>query len=142
MRDPSGVTPDQAFYTTAPKTTLLETLTRYATRWSIETAFQNAKSHFGFEDPQNRTKQAVQRTAPMGMVFYSLVVLWFAKVGHKRCKFPNRPWYSSKATPSFLDRVVTIERESLREYFSQDPVLTRGAAKILRLFDEVFRPTG
>ena len=36
--------------------------------WQIETAFQNAKSHFGFEDPQNRT----ERTAPMGMVFYSL----------------------------------------------------------------------
>lgn len=142
VRDPSGVTPDQAFYTTDLETTLLDTLSAYATRWSIETAFQNAKSHFGCEDPQNRTKAAVERTAPMGMVFYSLVVMWFATVGHKRCKFPNRPWYSSKATPSFLDMVVTIERESLREHFSQDPVLTRVAQKILRLFDEVFRPTG
>ncbi len=142
VRDPSGVTPDQAFYTTDLTTKPHETLSGYGARWSIETAFQNAKSHFGFEDPQNRTKRAVERTAPMGMVFYSLVVLWFTQVGHKRCKFPNRPWYRWKSTPSFLDMLATIQRESLREHFSQDPALKRAARKIIRVFDEALRPTG
>ena len=142
VRDPSGVTPDQAFYTTDLTTKAVDTLSRYAARWSIETAFQNAKSHFGFEDPQNRTKLAVERTAPMGMVFYSLVVVWFANVGHKQCKFPNRPWYYWKSTASFLDMIVTIQRESWREHFLQDPALKRGARKLIRLFDESLRPTG
>jgi SRSO17 transposase len=142
VRDPSGVTGDQAFYTTDLSMKPLDTLTRYAARWSIETAFQNAKSHFGFEAPQNRKKRAVERTAPMGMVFYSLVVVWFAHGGHQRCKFPNRPWYRWKSTASFLDMIVTIQRESLREHFSGDPTLKGGVAEIIRLFDQAFRPTG
>ncbi len=108
-------------------------------RWSIEVAFQNAKSHFGFEDPQNRTRRAVERTAPMGMALYSLVVVWFAKVGHKHCKFPNRPWYTKKSTPSFVDMLATIKRESLREHFLQDLKMNQGGRKILRLFDQAFR---
>ena len=142
VRDASRSTPDQAFYTTDHSTTALETLSRYAARWSIETAFQNAKSHFGFEDPQNRTVRAVERTAPMGMVFYSLVVVWFAKTGHRSCKFPSRPWYRWKATASFLDMLVTIKRESLKEHFLRDPLLYRSSRKILLLFDNSLRPTG
>jgi hypothetical protein len=30
----------------------------------------------GFEDPCNRTERAVERTAPLALVSYSLVVLW------------------------------------------------------------------
>jgi len=142
VRDPSGVTPDKAFYTTDLTTKPHDTLPRYGARWAIETASQNAKSHFGFEDPQNRTKRAVERTAPMGMVFYSLVVVWFAEVGHKRCRFPIRPWYRWKSTPSFLDILATIQRESLREHCLRDPVLKQGARKIIRLFDDVLRSTG
>lgn len=142
VRDPHGVTPDQAFYTTDLTTPALDTLAAYATRWSIETAFQNAKSLFGFEDPQNRTKLAVERTAPLGMVLYSLVIVWFATVGHKRCRFPCRPWYDWKSKASFLDMLVTIQRESWREHFSADPVLKRGVRKIIQLFDLSLRPTG
>ncbi len=78
----------------------------------------------------------------MGMVFYSLVVVWFAQAGHKRCKFPNRPWYRWKSTPSFLDMLATVQRESLREHFLQDPILKQGRRKILRLFDSAFRLAG
>ena len=142
VRDPSGTSNDQAFYTTDLGLRSEETLAGYTMRWSIEVAFQNAKSHFGFEDPQNRTRRAVERTAPLGMVLYSLVVVWFAKVGHKHCRFPNRPWYTKKSTPSFTDMLATIKRESLREHFLQDPILKQGRRKILRLFDSAFRLAG
>jgi hypothetical protein len=138
VRDPSKSN-DQAFYTTDLGLRSDETLAGYAMRWCIEVAFQNAKSHFGFEDPQNRTRRAVERTAPMGMALYSLVVVWFAKFGHKHCKFPNRPWYTKKSTPSFVDMLATIKRESLREYFLQDLKMNQGGRKILRLFDKAFR---
>ena len=138
VRDPSGKSNDQAFYTTDLGLRSEETLTGYAMRWCIEVAFQNAKSHFGFEDPQNRTRRAVERTAPMGMTLYSLVVVWFANVGHKHCKFPNRPWYTKKSTASFVDMLATIKRESLREHFLQDLKKNQGGRKILRLFDKAF----
>ena len=136
------MTKDQAFFTTDLGTRKNGILTGYAKRWSIEVAFHNAKSHFGFEDPQNRTPKAVLRTAPFGMVLYSLVITWFAKEGHRRSRFPKRPWYTTKSTPSFADMLTTIRRESLREHFSQDLRQNRGSRKILRLFEQTLALTG
>jgi hypothetical protein len=34
--------------------------------------------------------KAVERTAPMALFLYSLVVVWFHKAGHQFVRFPNR----------------------------------------------------
>jgi len=134
IRDPSGNTRDQAIYTTDLNASAEVILMSYAQRWSIEVAFENSKSHFGFEDPQNRNKKAVERTAPIGMVLYSLVIAWFAQYGYKKCSFPYRPWYTRKATPSFVDMIATLRRESARQYFLNTPQWNQGTRKIMRLF--------
>lgn len=139
VRTPNGTRRLQAFYTTDLAASAEETLTRYAKRWAIEVAFENAKGHLGFEDPQNRTRRAVERTAPIAMVMHSLVILWFAQVGHSRCTFPNRPWYRGKSTPSFADMLATLRRESMSEYFQRDPQLRQRSRKILRLLDNALR---
>ena len=142
VEEKKGSSKYQAFFTTDQRATPKDTLEGYARRWSIEVAFQNAKSHFGFEDPQSWTPKAVERTAPIGMTLYSLVVAWFAKTGHRRCRFPRRPWYRSKSTASFSDMLATIQRESLREHLGTDPALEQGTRKILRLFDGALRAVG
>jgi hypothetical protein len=48
----------------------------YCLRWSLEVTFQETKGHLGLEGPQNRTELAVQRTAPLALCLYSLVILW------------------------------------------------------------------
>jgi len=142
VRDPAKKTPDQAFFTTVLETTPEQVLERYAQRWSIEVAFQNTKSHFGFEDPQSRKRKAVERTAPLAMVLYSLVVAWFAQVGFKKYKAIDRPWYTRKSTPAFVDILITIRKESLREHFLNVCEWTPENRKTLRLFTEVLRLTG
>lgn len=131
VRDPRGVNKDEAFYSTNTKASATAILQSYAKRWSVEVAFENAKSHFGFEDPQNRTARAVERTAPLGALLYSLVVLWFNSCGHKKCRFPIRPWYGRKSTASFQDMVDTLRAESLREYFRAIPGTNRVRKKAL-----------
>ena len=131
VRDPTGVNKDKAFYTTVSNSKPKEILQNYARRWSIEVAFENAKSHFGFEDSQNRTEKAVERTAPLSGLLYSLIILWFDKHGHKKCHFPKRPWYERKTTPSFVDILNTLKAESLREYFRTLPGPGRGRKKLL-----------
>ena len=69
-------------------------------------------------------------------MLYSLVVAWFAEFGHKKAKFPDRPWYIKKSTASFVDMLATLRRESLREFLSEDPSLSRGRRKMMRRFDE------
>jgi hypothetical protein len=86
----------------------------YCQRWSLEETFGWVKSRLGFEDPQNRTERAVQRTAPMAMWTYSLVILWYANWSKRRTHVPLRPapWYRSKKAPSFADMLATLRRQS------------------------------
>lgn len=115
VRDDSGKRPLSIFYSTLLDWTPQQILTTYASRWSIEVAFENGKQMLGFEDPANRLPKAVQRTAPMAMLLVSLVTLWFHKYGHLHVQFPRRPWYKKKKEPSFGDMLSTLRRLSWTE---------------------------
>jgi hypothetical protein len=81
----SGGRGQQAFYSTCWQATAIEILMWYAWRWSIEVAFHDSKQSLGFEEPQGWTRRAVERTAPMAMLLYSLIVIWFVRDGHRCC---------------------------------------------------------
>jgi len=104
----------QAFYSTCSQACAEQVLSWYGMRWSMEQTFQESKGYLGFEEPQGWTRQAVERTAPMAMVLYSLIVLWFGVVGHREYHPPYRPWYRTKRAPSFSDMLSTLRRESIR----------------------------
>jgi hypothetical protein len=105
----------QAFYSTCWQATAVEVLTWYARRWSIEQTFRGSKSHLGFEEPQGWSRKAVERTAPLGMLLYSLTVLWFAEAGHRHYSPRWRPWYIHKRGPSFADILATLRRQIIRQ---------------------------
>jgi hypothetical protein len=111
----SGGRTIQAFYSTCWQATAVEVLTWYAQRWSIEQTFRDSKTHLGFEEPQGWTRKAVERTAPVGMLLYSLMVLWFAEVGHRQYSPRWRPWYPHKCGPSFADILATLRRQIMRQ---------------------------
>jgi hypothetical protein len=115
VRDNTGKRPLAIFYCTLLDWTVRHILSTYASRWSIEVAFENGKQMLGFEDPANRLPLAVQRTAPMAMLLVSLVTLWFHKTGHTHVRFPRRPWYTRKKEPSFGDMLSTLRRLSWTE---------------------------
>jgi hypothetical protein len=112
VRDLEGKRPDQMFYCTKLDWTVRQILSTYACRWAIECTFENCKQFLGLEDPANRLPKAVQRTAPMALFLYSLVVVWFHQVGHRHVRFPKRPWYKRKQEPSFADMLTTLRRLS------------------------------
>ena len=111
-RDPAGKRPDRRFYCTRRDWDARQILSGYAGRWAAEVTIQNCKQLLGFADPANRTPLAVERTAPLALVLYSLVVAWFHQVGHRLVAYPERPWYRQKATPSFADLLSTLRRVS------------------------------
>ncbi len=118
-RDKTGKRPDHRFYCTRLDGDARQILSAYASRWALEATFEGAKQVLGLEDPANRLPQAVQRTAPMALVLYSLVVLWFDETGHELLKFPERPWYQRKREPSIQDMVTTLRRQSWLEKFAE-----------------------
>ncbi len=115
VRDLQGKRPDQMFYCTDLDRTAEEILSAYAGRWAIECTFEYCKQFLGLEDPANRLPKAVERTAPMALFIYTIVVVWFHRTGHESLRFPFRPWYSKKEEPSFADMLTTLRRLSYEE---------------------------
>jgi hypothetical protein len=115
VHDLEGKRPDQMFYCTKLDWTARQILSTYACRWAIECTFENCKQLLGLEDPANRLPRAVQRTAPMALIIYSLVIAWFHQTGHQSVRFPSSPWYRKKQEPSFTDMLTTLRRVSYHE---------------------------
>jgi hypothetical protein len=110
----TGGRTSQAFFSTAADDTAEAVLTRYAARWSLEVTNHDAKGELGFEEPQGWSKRAVQRTAPVAMLLYSLVTLWFSREGHRHYQPLQRPWYIGKSQASFADMLATLRCQSVR----------------------------
>src|SRR5260370_5342685 len=115
VHDTLGKRPEQMFYCTRLDWDARQILSSYAARWAIEVTFENSKQLLGLEDPANRKPLAVQRTAPMALVLYSLVVVWFHRLGHLVVCFPDLPWYPQKQEGSFADMLSALRRVSWDE---------------------------
>jgi len=115
VRDLEGKRPDQMFYCTKLDWAAEQILSAYACRWAIECTFENCKQLLGLEDPANRLPQAVARTAPLALMIYSMIVVWFHQAGHQLLRLPFRPWYRKKEEPSFADMLTTLRRVSYEE---------------------------
>lgn len=124
VRDPSGERHDEAFFSTDLTMTPQQVVERYARRWPLETLFWNAKQCMGFEDPQNRTDQAVERTAPFALFLTGLVVLWFAANWRTAQRFIPQPgpWYTRKDEVgiSFADMLSALRQMSYREMIDRE----------------------
>ncbi len=127
----------QTFYSTCFESTAVEVLTWYAMRWSIEVAFHESKQHLGFEEPQGWSRRAVERTAPMAMLLYSLIVTWFATEGHHRYVELTRPWYRREHDPSFADMLATLRRQSIREKVLSWGLSGPGSKKVLQTLENI-----
>ena len=121
----SGTRP-KAGYHLALITTDLHTpadlvVARYAARWSIEVAFEDAKQITGVGEARNRTASAVARTVPFGLITQSIVVLWYTHHGHSTDIAADRraqaPWYRDKTQPAYLDMIVKLRRTLIAARF-------------------------
>jgi hypothetical protein len=125
----------EAFYSTCHDATAEQVIGWYAARWSIEVSFHDSKQHLGFEEPQGWSRQAVERTAPLAMLLYSLIVLWFARDGHRLYQPLDCPWYTSKAEPSLADMLATLRRHSVRQKVLSLALQGPGSRKIRQLLE-------
>ena len=125
----------EAFYSTCYQATAEEVIRWYAMRWSVEVANRDSKQSLGFEQPQGWTRRAVERTAPLAMLLYSLIVLWFAEEGHRHWRPLDCPWYVSKAEPSFADMLATLRRLSVRRRVLSLAVRGPGSRKLKQLLE-------
>jgi hypothetical protein len=121
VRDPEGDWRDEALVSTDLGLTAQQIITGYCRRWSIEVAFCDAKQLLGFHDPEVWCEKSVQRAAPMSWFIGSLVVLWYAVVGHQgEPARRHRPWYRNKPEPTFADMLSACRLHLWRHWLSEE----------------------
>ncbi|MFI5780081.1 transposase [Nocardia sp. NPDC051570] len=109
---------------TTTTTTAAELITRYSARWSIEVAFFNAKNVTGAGEARNRTRAAVERTVPFGMLTQTLVILWYHLAGHSPAVVAEHRtrarWYTTKTHPSYPDMLTKLRRTLITAQYRAD----------------------
>jgi hypothetical protein len=121
VRDPGGHRTDEAFFCTDVAVEPAFILEAYARRWTLEVTFRESKQFLGLEDPQGQAPRAVLRTAPLALIVYGLVLLWYAGQlpDEHHTGWLARPWYRTKTQPSFLDMLTALRRAGWHQYLSQ-----------------------
>ena len=112
IRDRSAAGYDLALVTTDTATTAARVIERYAARWSIEVAIEDARHVFGAGQARNRTARAVERTVPFQLACQAITTCWYATAGHDPADVADHraraPWYASKAQPSTADMAAKL----------------------------------
>ena len=94
---------------------------RYAARWSIEVAIEDAKRTTGVGQARNRLPKAVERTVPFGLIISSLAICWYATTGYHpedvTAARAQAPWYRDKAQPSVADMLTKLRRVIIAAQF-------------------------
>jgi len=108
---------DVAIASTDIGATTAELIARYDSRWTIETAHQEAKAH-GVGQARNRVQKAVERTVPFDFLTQTITITWYALHGNPDADIDERrrtaPWYRQKATISYADMLAALRRELIR----------------------------
>jgi hypothetical protein len=81
-----------------------------------------ARHILGVGQARSRTPTAVTRTLPLGLIAYSLVIVWYARHAHHTTDVVaehrrRSPWYRTKRQPSFDDMLVLLRRTIIASRF-------------------------
>jgi DDE superfamily endonuclease len=122
-RDKSKTGYDIALVTTEKDPDAAQVIERYAARWAIEVAIEDAKQLFGAGQARNRTAAAVERTIPFMLACQAIAVCWYATAGHHPADTEARrldaPWYTSKTEPSTADMTAKLRRVIIAARFKR-----------------------
>src|SRR6266536_848687 len=123
IRDRSAAGYDLALVTTDTAAIPAQVIERYAARWSIEVAIEDAKQVFGAGQARNRVAGAVRRTIPFTLICQTLAIIWYATAGHHPDDVTARrldaPWYRTKTEPSTADMIAKLRRVLIAARFQQ-----------------------
>jgi hypothetical protein len=123
IRDKSKTGCDLALVTTEKDPGIARVIERYAARWAIEVAIEDAKQLFGTGQARNRTAAAVERAIPFMLACQALAVCWYATAGYHPAdagaRRRNAPWYTAKTEPSTADMTAKLRRVIIAARFKR-----------------------
>jgi len=113
VRDPEGKLRDETFFSTNVNRPAQDIVGLYVQRWSVETTFQELRTHLGIESTRNRVRLAVQRTVPCLCGLFSIISIWYGRhLATNSSALPADPWYA-KTEPTFSDAIAALRLDLL-----------------------------
>jgi len=109
-RDPEGKLRDEVFACTDLEATAEQIIAWFVMRWSLEVTFEEAREHLGMETQRQWSDLAINRTSPILLGLFSLVVL-FAHRLQQDGKIPilSAAWYE-KPEATFSDCLALVRK--------------------------------
>ncbi len=118
VRDPTGVQPDDFFFTTDLAMAPAEVVSIYAGRWAIEVTYRDVKQLVGGQQPQTWKGEGPERAAHLSFWLHGAVWLWYLADTGTAPRINSQPWYPTKRVPSFADAIAELRRVLWRERIS------------------------
>ncbi len=119
VRDPTGVEPDDFFFTTDLDMTPAQVASIYASRWPIEVIFRDVKQTIGGQQPQTWKGEGPIRAASLAFWLHGTIWLSYLNRWDGTPTWPARDWYTAKAVPSFADAMAELRRSLWTERISE-----------------------
>jgi hypothetical protein len=110
VRDPNGRLEPRAYFSTCPHDRPRTVVQQFINRWTIETTFEESRTHLGLETQRQWSDRAIERTTPCLFGLYSVVAL-LAQALHPDGKLPvpRTAWYD-KPHATFADALAGVRR--------------------------------
>jgi hypothetical protein len=108
VRDLTGTHREEYFFTTDAALTPARIIAHYASRWTIETTFQELRAHLGLETTRGWRERTVLRAAPCLFGLYSVVAARFALLPEEK-RGGGVSW-RGKEDVSFSDALGAVRR--------------------------------
>ena len=110
VRDPRGRLEPRAYFSTRPQDQPRAIVQQFMQRWTIDTTFEESRTHLGLETQRQWSDRATERTTPCLFGLYSLVAL-LAPAWHPDGKVPihRTAWYA-KTHATFADVLAAVRR--------------------------------
>jgi hypothetical protein len=108
VRDLTGTHREEYFFTTDLVLTPTQIITHYASRWNIETTFQELRAHLGLETTRGWREKTVLRAAPCLLGLYSVVAALFALLPEEK-RTGSVSWRGKEGV-SFSDALCAVRR--------------------------------
>ena len=109
VRDPRGKRAPQAFFSTDTTLAPAEIIATFVRRWQVEVTFSEVRAHLGVETQRQWSNKAIERTTPILMGLYSLVILWAEDLLRRGAAPYNAAWYPKSAF-TFTDAIAAVRR--------------------------------
>ena len=142
---PKGGKPYRYFcvFTTDLTLEIRQIVVYYRQRWQIETAFRDAKQHFGFDSYQVKSKQSINRFVQLSFVAASVTKLIFATAESDSkgitvetvCERLGIHWYHPVQLTQGL-RVAYLRLQLIRDLFSASLKTECNSQKIIPPFEQ------